>query len=177
MARLETGIGVLLAVMALPVLGAECPFQPTTGCHVAHPEIHVNPLWLNYPHPWHPIVTAPGEQRRVVVDVDNLGWETARDVVMTIEIGGLLQVDHLEPAYAGQRLDCVERPDAVTCQLGDIGEGDTVYVKLFVTPLVELTWVPVSVSAAAPLTAPDELAAGLAVPDGLCGRVQALSTR
>ena len=124
---------------------------PEPGPYVDTADLEVSSLWLNYAHPWFPIVTEAGEQRRMVLDVDNYGPDTARNVVVQIYTGSLLRVDDYSPVYAGQRLDCSEDASALTCSLGDIPVGDTVYIELYVTPLrAEVTGVPVTVSSDTP---------------------------
>jgi photosystem II stability/assembly factor-like uncharacterized protein len=142
---------------------------PVAGPYVESAELETNTLWLNAPNPWLPVVTNPGEQRRMVLDVDNNGPDTARNVVVRIATGSLLRVDRYGPVYSGQTMDCSQDAAALTCVLGDIPDGDTFYIELYVTPLVTLTAVPVYLTADTPQTSPNvgglDLVAAITGPD------------
>ncbi len=107
--------------------------------------LSANTLWLNLDHPWFPISTAPGEQRRMVLDVENEGPNAAENVTVTILTGQMLSVDAYGPTSIGQTLDCTADADALTCQLGNMPAQTAQSMELFVTPRQEVTAVPLSI--------------------------------
>jgi len=120
------------------------------AAYVEYAALSKNTLWLNYQDPWLPIVTEPGEQRRMVLDVENQGPDTARNVVVRIATGSLLRVDQYGPTMIGQVLDCSADSSALTCRLGDMPAATKQSIELYVTPLQTLTAVPVSLTSDTP---------------------------
>jgi hypothetical protein len=108
--------------------------------------LEMNALRLNYAHPWFPVVTKIGEQRRTVLDVRNQGPDTARNVVVRISTGSRLRIDRYSPVRLGQVLECDSAADALTCRLGDVPVGSVVSIELYVSPLTDLATVPVALS-------------------------------
>lgn len=118
--------------------------------YVEYAELSANTLWLNYNDPWFPVVTEPGEQRRMVLDVDNKGPDTARNVVVRIATGTLIRVDQYGPIRIGQTLDCSSDSAALTCRLGDMPAGTRQSIELYVTMLRTITAVPVYLTSDTP---------------------------
>jgi hypothetical protein len=127
---------------------------PTPVGTVEYARLEFDTLWLNLDHPWFPIHTAPGEQRRTVLDITNEGPNTARNVVVEIATGSLLSVDDYGPVYLGQSLRCRSDMRALTCELGDLAPGATWSLELYVTPRRTLSAVPVYLRSDTPASAP-----------------------
>jgi hypothetical protein len=113
---------------------------PVAKINSEYAELTVGTLWLNYG--W--VVTDPGDQRRTVLDVKNNGPDTARNVRVRISTL-MLRVDQYGPMFRGQYLQCRADANALVCDLGDLLAGEIASVELYVTPLRQLTAVPLTV--------------------------------
>ena len=85
-------------------------------------------------------VTVPGSKvtlesagKRIRIDVDNMGYDTARNVVLTIDVGDL--TDEVVVDLPGEDYDCEPAGTIATCYYPDLLPGDIdTFVDVLVTP-------------------------------------------
>ncbi|HEX2417196.1 MAG TPA: hypothetical protein VHJ83_03580, partial [Micromonosporaceae bacterium] len=78
-------------------------------------------------------VTLKSAGKRIRIDVDNMGYDTARNVVLTIDVGDL--TDEVVVDLPGEDYDCEPAGKVATCYYPDLLPGDIdTFVDVLVTP-------------------------------------------